>query len=284
MINDLRTLRELAYSRFSTSIGSPEPFPDLSQLQELRSIVIQGVPFTGSFPGYFPSITRVEVELTLMDSFPAPLFPQLSLLVWKSNADFQIPATIPKDCALQGLHISNSSVKGNLPESLANCELLVALDISYNFMGPLLPQSILTLPNLGRLNAESNNFSVVEPYRGNSSFVSPGLATINLRSNSFAGPISPDLIRVISQVGSSWDLALNRLECPREPIAAAIATWNKTTSVASQTYVSDRKYSIIAGSLSHLCLSQDIDIKLALSAGKYFCSSVPQSSHRSWST
>lgn len=235
-ITQFKKLRTLTYFRFAIPVGSPESFPDMSQLQDLRSITVQGIPLTGAFSGSFSSLIRVHIELTSMDSFPASLVPQLTLLVWKSNAGFQFPATIPNDCALQGLYTQNNSMKGTLPESLANCSLLTALEISYNSLGPVLPQSILAIPNLGRIIAESNNFSIIEPYRGNSSFASPSLALVNLRSNAFAGPITSDLIRIISLVGNSWDLAYNRLECPRELIDAAIATWNKTVTSTSQTY------------------------------------------------
>eukprot|EP01122_Echinamoeba_exundans_P006604 TRINITY_DN1892_c0_g1_i1.p1 TRINITY_DN1892_c0_g1~~TRINITY_DN1892_c0_g1_i1.p1 ORF type:complete len:507 (-),score=43.00 TRINITY_DN1892_c0_g1_i1:86-1606(-) len=218
----------------SLSLGSngliPSPLPDFSRMESLRQLTIKDERFFGPLPDSFAqlySLQSVDIQYTeLSGAIPKSLLSGPPQVLLSSNrfTDF---AAITENCTAVVLRVSNNSLTGTALAALSPCRFLTTLEVNSNRLGPVVPASVLTLPNLASFSAVSNNFSSVE-LPVDQSLNMPTPYAVDLSNNSFTGPITDNLLKAIIRFGRTWYINGNALECPRHIFYPTLATFNKT--------------------------------------------------------
>ncbi|XP_059628716.1 probable LRR receptor-like serine/threonine-protein kinase At3g47570 [Cornus florida] len=209
----LRRLKsmDLRFNKFSGELPSW-----LGALSELKELNLGNNSFTGTIPPSLSNMSRLEIlnvqysELT--GSLPLTIF-NISSLQIIAFTHSGMSGNLPMDLChrlpnLQGLHLSQNQLHGQLPSSLFQCSELQVLSLSFNkFSGPIprgipnstllktlllgynnlkgeIPQEIGNLLNLERLSMLSANLNGVIP---SSIFNITSLKVIHLRDNNLIG-------------------------------------------------------------------------------------------------
>lgn len=220
------------YYTMSLLRPTPTPFPDFSNLTNLRQFGSYGNAFFGEFPAYFETFPLRDIALSgeSLTGFPSrELFHDLTSFTytgyWLSNAEFY--STIDETCNLERLTLQQTRMGGPIPTQLLNCSRLTQLSLDNNGFGPVLPAAFLAMPRLVNLLLSSNLISVVEPFVP---ATRTSIQTVYLRSNRISGPITPELAATIAVNAPNWDLTGNQLECPRVAVEASLALFDKSWS------------------------------------------------------
>ncbi|XP_040364309.1 receptor-like protein EIX1 [Rosa chinensis] len=94
------------------------------------------------------------------------------------------------------IDLSNSRIKGPIPDAFTNMDSLLSLDLSSNQLEGGIPKSFRSLCRLEKLYLLSNNFSDrLEQSIGNLSCAQNTLKSLNLSDNLWWGPFPDDLTR-----------------------------------------------------------------------------------------
>jgi hypothetical protein len=138
----------------------------------------------------------------------------------------KLEGSYPNDASqfqnLVSLKLRNNSLSGSLPSVLGTYQKLSVLDLCLNSLeGPVLPTFFLS-PTLTELNLSGNKFTGNIPFQSTHSTESmrlssqPSLKIVDLSSNSFSGPLPPDISNLQKLVFLT--LAMNELsgEIPTE--------------------------------------------------------------------
>ncbi|KFK31064.1 hypothetical protein AALP_AA6G063700 [Arabis alpina] len=109
----------------------------------------------------------------------------------KNNLQGTLPDTFYTDSLLQTLDVGYNELSGNLPRSLVNCSFLKFLSVEHNNIKDMFPFWLKVLPDLQVLNLRSNSFyGPISPPQGSLAF--PELRILEISDNSFTGSLSPD--------------------------------------------------------------------------------------------
>jgi Leucine-rich repeat (LRR) protein len=144
----------------------------------------------------FPSLLKLFLYNCQLDSLNPSLgtlnFKSLQVLdLSKNNFNHELPNWFSNlSTALLELHLDESSLKGEIPESLGQLKHLKGLSLSWNsFTGPI-PQSLGLLTNLTYLDLSDNSFSGPIPSSlGNLS----EMRVLNLQGNQLNGSVPKSL-------------------------------------------------------------------------------------------
>lgn len=222
-------LPKLSSLAFVQSTTATEPFPNLSaSAMALRTLQIKGAKFNGTLPSYLVNLDVVSIENTQMSGFlSASLLERLNDITWNSNSGggLVFPAAIAPTCRLKNLAVVSAALNYSFPKQICNCKQLLKLDMHNNSLTGQVPRELLELPRIMTIDLSSNDFSSIENFKAKPSEVP---IDIKLGGNRFNGPLSPEMIETISTVGTKWSLQANGIECPRQSIGAALASYNKT--------------------------------------------------------
>jgi hypothetical protein len=131
----------------------------------------------------------------------------------------KLEGSYPNDASqfqnLVSLKLRNNSLSGSLPSVLGTYQKLSVLDLSLNSLGgPVLPTFFLS-PTLTELNLSGNKFTGNILFQSTHSTESmrlssqPSLKIVDLSSNSFSGPLPPDISNLQKLVFLT--LAMNEL-------------------------------------------------------------------------
>ncbi|CAL9221969.1 unnamed protein product, partial [Arabidopsis halleri] len=164
---------------------------DLSRLHNLERFWVYNSSFFGPFPSFLLTIPSL-VDIDLSENqFEGPI-------------DFGNTSSSSK---LTELDVSYNNLDGLIPESISTLVSLENLDLSHNNFGGRVPSSISKLVNLDHLDLSHNNLGGQVP-----SYISKlrNLLSLDLSHNNFGGRVPSSISKLVNL--SSLDLSYNKLE------------------------------------------------------------------------
>ncbi|XP_042473049.1 receptor protein kinase-like protein ZAR1 [Zingiber officinale] len=169
----------------------------------------------GSLPsslGDLPALRHINLRNNrLRGRLPPGLFSAAGLQSLVLSGNFLTGAVPPQVSALQIFDLSDNSLDGTIPASIAHCKRLRVLDLSHNNFSGALPVGFGTnLTAMERLTLSYNRLNGSIPSDlGNLSSLT---GTLDLSHNDFSGPIPASLGNLPERI--YVDLAFNNLSGP----------------------------------------------------------------------
>ncbi|XP_061996710.1 receptor-like protein EIX2 isoform X2 [Rosa rugosa] len=184
-VSQLSSLRylDMSYLNFSCALNWPQSISQLPSLIELQLESCDLPDVDMASLSFINSSTSLQV-------FHLPLnFLSSSVFCWIGN--------VSKN--LVSIDLSNSRIKGPIPDVFTNMDSLLSLDLNCNQLEGGLPNSFRSLCRLEKLNLSSNNFSDrLEQSIGNLSCAQDTLKSLYLGGNMWWGSFPNDLTRFVS--------------------------------------------------------------------------------------
>ncbi|KAK4492883.1 hypothetical protein RD792_000208 [Penstemon davidsonii] len=210
-IGNLSFLKVLYISNNSLNGIIPD---EIGSLRRLRMVRMSNNQLSGEIPLSFGFLTNLEwlsIEHNhLTGTIPWSIF-NISSLQTLSFTGNKLYGTLPNDMCyhlpkLEGLHLSDNQLSGDIPTSLSACSQLSALSLSYNNFTGVIPMQMGNLSQLHILYLGSNKLSgSIPPSVGNLS----NLMELDLSENKIQGKIPQEIGRLSSLTFLS--LTLNKL-------------------------------------------------------------------------
>jgi Leucine-rich repeat (LRR) protein len=166
----------------------PIPPPSIEYYQVQRNLIREMSPLICNLS----SLYYLDLSYNSLSGMLHPCLGNLSSLNTLQLRSNNLHGTIPKTWAagnsLRMIDLSENQLQGQLPKSMANYMMLAYLNVSNNLINGAFPSWLVcNLSSLEVLDLSYNNLSgMLHPCLGN--FSSP-LSVLQLRSNSFRGPI-----------------------------------------------------------------------------------------------
>ncbi|OGO28852.1 MAG: hypothetical protein A2Z16_11180 [Chloroflexi bacterium RBG_16_54_18] len=187
--------------------------PQLGNLLQLRSLVIQYEGLTGSIPPQLGNLTNLNALVLqhnqLTGNIPAELGSMTALaqlgLGWNQLSG-SLPASLGNLSNLYSLDLNYNQLSGSLPPSLGNLSNLLALQVSGNQFSGSLPPEFSSFTKLTSFSVGHNQFSGSIPaFLGNN----PSLFSLQLDNNNFSGELPAEL----GNLDNLWeiDVSYNQL-------------------------------------------------------------------------
>lgn len=187
---------------------------DVYRLSQLRYLNLEANNFTGDIPaavGRLSELTTLHLASSLYNgSFPLEIGNLSNLEELVLGRNYFAPSTIPSSFftklkKLRNFFMPESSLIGEIPESIGNLIALEFLDLSYNGLSGKIPDSLFLLKNLTKLFLYNNRLSGPIPR----SVKALNLDVIDLSSNNLIGTIPDDFGELTKLTGLA--LFLNQL-------------------------------------------------------------------------
>lgn len=189
----LTTLDYLQELDLSTNLLSGQIPTQIGMLKQLVRLLLRENKISGSIPGSLANLTFLEViDLSnnkLSSTAETSLFRLPNIIQLYAAHNF-LSGTLPPDSmimqAVNQMDISDNRFVGHIPDSFANCQLLIYLNLSHNSFDDSIPDSLHKLASLEALDLSFNNLSGTIPsYLANFSY----LSSLNLSFNHLEGQV-----------------------------------------------------------------------------------------------
>ena len=191
---------------------------EVSQLTDLRRILIYSTSLEGSIPPALGSLDSLWQIVLSSNSLTGPIPPELGQLtklqalgLGNNGLTGQIPPELG-NTSLTGLDLGSNGLSGSIPPELSQLEELHDLILEDNELSGPIPSELGGLPELFDLSLSDNDLSGEIPSElGELSL----LSNLYLSNNSLSGPIPPELGQLTFL--TSLGLSNNNLSGPIPP-------------------------------------------------------------------
>ncbi|KAL0899375.1 hypothetical protein Bca101_083336 [Brassica carinata] len=192
LAQNLTNLRQLDMTYVNISSEIPQMM--ISNLTSLRSIHLRDCHLFGRLPRLSPTIRSLDLSVNPHLEYSLPEFNGKNSLVYLDLSDTSLPGNIPDSIInlknLNVLIVRNCKFTGTIPSSIGNLSHLNSLDLSSNnFVGEV-PSSFQNLNRVTDLFLENNKLSSKIPP---ALFNLPELSFLILASNDFTGTLPPNI-------------------------------------------------------------------------------------------
>jgi hypothetical protein len=137
--------------------------PQLTQLTELRTLVLYFNQLNGSLPAEMDRLTKLENLVLHNNKLSGSLPGELGQLTSLRELDLEsnqlsgpIPAQLGQLLNLERLNLNNNDLSGQIPPELGNLTKLRGLFLAGNQLSGRIPPELSSLPNLWMLNLTGN--------------------------------------------------------------------------------------------------------------------------------
>nr|XP_009617698.1 probable LRR receptor-like serine/threonine-protein kinase At3g47570 [Nicotiana tomentosiformis] len=140
---------------------------EIGNLTKMQVIDLQKNKFTGEIPKEISNLVDLEVFILAFNNFSGPLSMEIlnisRLRIIDLTDNINLSGTLPSNIGyilpnIERLFLSRlANHVGTIPHSISNCSRLTILELSYNKLTGLIPNSLGHLTRLQKLGLEGNN-------------------------------------------------------------------------------------------------------------------------------
>lgn len=149
--------------------------PEIENSVNMNQLLLENNRFSGDLPAGIGKLTNLE-----------------RIVLSNNSLSGKLPSNIGGLKQLSSLHLEANSFTGSIPDELGDCSKLVDLDLAWNSFAGSIPSSFNRLSFLNSLNLSRNNLTGQIP----DSLKTLKLSSIDFSYNQLSGSVSPDLLRI----------------------------------------------------------------------------------------